>query len=399
MDRLREILQKYPLEFMFSIIVVGILGYFLLGMGWAPKSDFILYLNPEDNLANQMAEHFADQLAKELEINYAVSTSPPSLDRYYLPMIFLAADVNENPGFQRIKPLLEKGGAIQETNDGFIIVGGWPAKLFDKNAPKREITVGGYLADAVKRILWRYIPNLSVQETETNKLLYLEGDKNALNIALFLLRNAPVEVNGNTLILDKLDKVRIDLYVMSFCPWGNRQEKALLKLKELLGDSIEVVPHFIYYQNWPEQYCIDENKTFCSMHGKWEAEQDFRETCIYHLYGGDVWLKYANKVDEKCNQANIETCWKEVAEEMGLDVNKILECNAMPMARQDLFLTQVQGITGSPTMVIAGFYGPMSGYTDANTLKNIVCSFLKDPPSACSQNIQESSAPSATCGG
>ncbi len=400
-EKLRKVAETHGPELMVGIIVVFIVTYLLAGMGWSPSGSatlgkFVVYLS-DDNTLNQVALHWADGIAEDLELNYVTSTTPPPFDRYYLPMIYLALDVNNNPNFQKVYSILKPRGAITETNNGYIIVG-WPGKLYDKSKPQVSATIGGSLANQTAMLLEYTVPNLSVTYVQSPYLLYVKGPQEVLDQVKQLLGSAPYEIQGDTLILPKFDKVRIDLFVMSFCPFGNKEEEALYKVKQLLGNAIEIVPHFIYYPGMQAQACVDQNRVICSMHGAWEARQDLRESCIYHLYGGDTWLEYASKVDAKCNASSIDSCWEEVAREMGLDVNAIKACDGTALALQDLQLTQSLGISASPTILIAGFYGPLTGYRDAETLKTLICSFLKNPPPGCSQAIQETTNVSGRCG-
>jgi len=81
----------------------------------------------------------------------------------------------------------------------------------------------------------------------------------------------PTECQGiETISIDlpKTDKPTIDLFVMSYCPYGVQAEQAMLPVMELLGDEADINIRFVYYamHDWTEieentrQYCIQKEE-------------------------------------------------------------------------------------------------------------------------------------------
>lgn len=62
----------------------------------------------------------------------------------------------------------------------------------------------------------------------------------------------------------KSDKPTVELFVMSYCPYGTQMEKALIPAKELLGDKANISIKFVAY----------------TMHGAKETQENTRQYCI-----------------------------------------------------------------------------------------------------------------------
>lgn len=180
------------------------------------------------------------------------------------------------------------------------------------------------------------------------------------------------------------------LFVMSFCPFGQQAENAMIPVVELLGDKVTIEPHFIVSVSGE-----DVN----SLHGEFEAKEDMRQACIWKEYGQKVFWSYIKEFNGICNRENIDTCWKEKAEAVGIDVSKIEECvnkEGIELMKADEELTNQYGVRGSPTLIINGeeYYGPRT----PDAFKDAICSGFIDPPSECEQNLTTTTeAGSGTC--
>lgn len=200
--------------------------------------------------------------------------------------------------------------------------------------------------------------------------------------------------------LPKSEKPSVQLFTMSYCPYGNQAEATMKPVVDLLGDAVTVEPHYVIYENYQgggPTYCIDPNSKFCSMHGAAELNQDLRELCIFNNQRAKFWA-YLEKVNADCTVSNIETCWKTAADAVSVNTAQVESCfktNSLTYAQAEKDLGAKYNVTGSPTLVINGV--TYEGDRTADAYKTAICSAFNTPPSACSTVL--SSTTSATSSG
>ena len=205
----------------------------------------------------------------------------------------------------------------------------------------------------------------------------------------------PDEVSGPTAEsvsdIPKKDISQALLFVMSFCPYGNQAEEIMDPVAELLKDKADIQIHYVIYSNYQggsQQYCLDKDAKYCSMHGIQELNQDVRELCVQKYQKDKIW-SFIEAINSGCNSQNVDSCWQGVAQSTGIDISKIKNCQkneALTLLEQEVQLNQKYGISGSPQLVIndkeyAGTRSP-EGY------KVAICSGFNSAPSECSQTLQ-----------
>ena len=175
----------------------------------------------------------------------------------------------------------------------------------------------------------------------------------------------------------------VQLFVMAFCPYGQQAENLMLPVVELLGDNIKVEPHFIVS-------VIDGEVQ--SLHGEYEATEGMRQACIYKEYGHDKFWEYLKEFNGVCNQENLDTCWQEKAQAVGIDVTTIESCvetEGITLMESDDALSAAYSVSGSPTLIINDvvYYGSRS----AEAYKTGICSGFITPPTECEQLLDDGS--------
>ena len=201
------------------------------------------------------------------------------------------------------------------------------------------------------------------------------------------------------------------LFVMSNCPYGNQAEDGIVTVMSLLEEEVAFEPVYIIYDesihpayNAESGEClVDENNvTYCSMHGLYELEQGVREKVIYNIYGEAVWAEYVTGINSDCYAlgADIETCWKDVAYEMGLDTTLIEETYATDLytiLAREKELTFTTENFGSPSIVINGV--KYSGARTPEAYKSAICSAFDTAPEDCVVELSSTSeAAEGSCG-
>ncbi|MBW3023284.1 hypothetical protein KY308_04225 [Candidatus Woesearchaeota archaeon] len=201
------------------------------------------------------------------------------------------------------------------------------------------------------------------------------------------------------------NKPQIDFFVMSYCPYGNQAEELIDQVYNELGDKAQFDPHYVIYSNYgDESYCLDSTQEYCSMHGKQELHQDIREMCVDKYMGIDKWFEFATAMNTKCSYQNADSCWTDVAKSLGLDTQKISDCEnneAVELLSHEKELNDALKVTGSPQIFIDG--AAYSGARDANSIMAAMCAaFDSTKPSECSNIIATSedstAAPAGGCG-
>lgn len=190
----------------------------------------------------------------------------------------------------------------------------------------------------------------------------------------------------------------VKFFVMTFCPFGNQAEDGLGPALELLGNSVEWEPHYVIYSDYASgypDYCLDEENKYCSMHGIQELNQGVRELCVFK-YEKDKWWDFVYGVNEDCSSNDVDTCWESIAEEVGLDVQKIKDCEAneaIEMLEVEVQLNEEYGVSGSPTVFIND--ERYSGGRTPEEFKQGICSGFVTKPEECSETLEGgASAPS-----
>ena len=184
------------------------------------------------------------------------------------------------------------------------------------------------------------------------------------------------------------ERPKVELYIMSFCPYGQQAEKNLAPVIELLGDYIDFEPHYIVSIS---------DSTVNSLHGSKEADEDIRQACIWKYYP-ESWWDYVLYVDENIPLSNIEEKWTEAAETVGLDIESIQRCaedEGFELMQAESALTDEKGITASPTLLING--ERYRGQRTPEDFKQAICSAFEQPPDVCSEILEGSTAAQGNC--
>jgi len=185
----------------------------------------------------------------------------------------------------------------------------------------------------------------------------------------------------------KNDKPVVDLFVMSYCPYGTQIEKGIIPVVEALGNKITFNLKFVNY----------------TMHGDKEAVENMRQYCIIKNSPAKLvgYLKCFLKSKagevadaEKCmgalgiNKVGIDSCMKTSNEQFGVKAGE----TAFNVNKED---NEKYGIEGSPTLVING--ATVSSGRDSASLLKAICGAFKTAPAACQKKLSEAT-PSAGFG-
>ncbi len=213
--------------------------------------------------------------------------------------------------------------------------------------------------------------------------------------------NQSSDQSGQPENIVKTDRPEIDLYVMSFCPYGNQAEEVLIPAAELLDNKADIELHYVIYSNYGgggPNFCLDEEAQYCSMHGIQELNQGIRELCVQKYQPEKLW-DFVKIINQNCDYQNADSCWENFAREVGVNLQTVKNCQAneaLDLLAEEVNLNKEYEITGSPQLIINGQEYQIARAPES--YKQAICSAFNSPPEECSQVLsEEGSSASGDC--
>jgi len=197
----------------------------------------------------------------------------------------------------------------------------------------------------------------------------------------------PVESTGRaaeTVNVPKTDKPEVEVFVMSYCPYGLQMEKAVLPVQELLGSQADISVKFVHYL----------------MHGKKEAEENVREYCIQKEEPGKFWdylecfIRDGEGKENACMLSTgiapkpIAACVIAAKKEFGVDAD-LAGGEQFPRFGIDAEASNGYGVRGSPALVINGQLVEASRTPEG--IKAAVCDAFTEAPAECETQLSQAS--------
>ncbi len=181
----------------------------------------------------------------------------------------------------------------------------------------------------------------------------------------------------------KTDKPNVELFVMSYCPFGTQMEKGILPVLGILRNKIKFSLKFCDY----------------SMHGKKELDEELRQYCIQKNEPSKLisYLKCFLKAGDykgclksaRINSNKLKKCISETDKRFKITKdfnNKSTWSNGrfptFNIYKKD---NDKYGIQGSPSLVING--SQVSSGRDSSSLLKLICSAFKKQPKECSKKL------------
>lgn len=189
----------------------------------------------------------------------------------------------------------------------------------------------------------------------------------------------------------------VDMYVMSFCPYGTQAETVMSPVIDLLGSRADIRIRYITTITGSTIDSVD------SLHGPAEAAEDLRQACINKYYPDKYW-DYLDSFNAACypkwqDAAVFDTCRKNVTAALQIDTAKIDTCasgaEGLALLRADETASARDGATASPMLFVNGVR--YSGARTPEAFKQAICAGFETAPAECSTVL--SSVTSASTGG
>jgi glutaredoxin len=240
-----------------------------------------------------------------------------------------------------------------------------------------------------------YNITVSYQGNEIPVFVTKDGSYMFLATPLDITENLPQEETQPT-ETPKTDTPDVELYVMSFCPYGTQAEEAMKPVVDLLGSVANIQVHFIATVQG------DTLDSISSLHGPTEAVEDVRQLCIIKNYDQATYWNYVIGLNTNCvslyNDATAyDACWKDTASQNSIDTTTIQTCidsEGVDLISADSQYAALNQVSGSPTLIINGVV--YSGARTPEAYKQAICDAFTTAPAECSQELN--GATSSTTG-
>jgi hypothetical protein len=184
----------------------------------------------------------------------------------------------------------------------------------------------------------------------------------------------------------------VDLYVMSFCPYGTQAETVMGPVFELLRTKADIRIRYIATITGATVGSID------SLHGPAEANEDLQQLCINKYYPEKYWA-YLNAFNNDCypswqNTAVLESCRKNTTAALSIDSAKIDSCaggaEGLALLRSDETASAKDGASASPMLFVNGVL--YSGSRTPEAYKQAICNSFETEPAECSTLLSTQTA-------
>lgn len=189
----------------------------------------------------------------------------------------------------------------------------------------------------------------------------------------------------------KEEKKKLEVFVMSQCPFGVKALDAMKEVLEAFKKDIKFEVHYI---------ADEEGEGFRSLHGQQEVDENIRELCAIKYYGKNY--KFMDYI--WCRNKNIRSDdWKAcTGKETGIDAAVIEKCSTgdegKKLLREDIKIAQGLDVSGSPTWY-ANNLNRFSGL-DPESIKSNYCRF-NSGQAGCEKTLSgpdKTGAPAGSCG-
>ena len=220
---------------------------------------------------------------------------------------------------------------------------------------------------------------LSMQGQELPVYVTKDGKKMATGLipltADAVADTTDTNTNSNTQTpanVPKSDKPKVELFVMTHCPYGTQAEKGIIPAIKALGSKVDAKIRFVHY----------------FMHGAKEEAETYAQVCI--------------REEQSSKYLDYLSCFLEAGDSAGcltktsIDKTKLNAClandnkKAKEYYKVDSDLSNKYGVQGSPTLIINGVESS-AGRDSASYLKGICSAFNTAPATECSKQVSSAS--------
>ena len=201
--------------------------------------------------------------------------------------------------------------------------------------------------------------------------------------------------DGKEYYVLKSERPVVDLFVMSYCPFGLQAEKAIIPVVKLLGDKIDFHVRFVNYAMHGEKELLENSRQYCIQKNDYNAYIDYL-SCFTKTGDASACMQQAD-----INAAEVNACMGEVDKEYNIMAtynNRASWGGMFPPYPVEDQMNKNYSVRGSPTLVVQ--YVPMGGTPrNPEALKEIICAAFLHPPKECNTTLSSENASPGIGGG
>ena len=186
----------------------------------------------------------------------------------------------------------------------------------------------------------------------------------------------------STTVTQKTTKPKVELFVMSYCPYGTQIEKGLLPVLAALGNKIDFQLKFVSYSMHGQKELAENLTQYCIEQGQ-PTKLDAYLSCF--LQNGD---SPTCLTQTGINQSQVNTCVAKTDKQYSVTSdfnNKVNYQGNYPGFAVNKADNEKYQVGGSPTLIING-QDINSGRDSASLLKTI-CSAFPTAPAECQATL------------
>ncbi|RKU18754.1 hypothetical protein C6503_08860 [Candidatus Poribacteria bacterium] len=146
----------------------------------------------------------------------------------------------------------------------------------------------------------------------------------------------------------RMGKPTLELFVMSYCPFGVQAEEKIIPIVKKFGDQIDFKLQFIAREK--EKPSAQDISPFTSLHGYPEVAENIRQLLIAREYPA----RYLDYI--LCRGKKLDKSWEDCARKLGIDVAKIQALfdttEAEQLFRENIARAAELRIKASPTILV-----------------------------------------------
>jgi len=223
-------------------------------------------------------------------------------------------------------------------------------------------TGGGVTLVEVNEVSGLYEVVVNYQDSDVPLYITKDGENLVQGItplSSFDKNDTPAPTNTQAQEVPKSDKPKVELFIMTHCPYGTQAEKGFIPMLKEMDDLIDAQIRFVHY----------------FMHDPEETETPI-QVCIREEQSD----KYLDYLECFLEDGNSSRCLSEV----GIDEDALDDCvanDADDYYATDSELSQGYGVSGSPTLVVNGQI--VSSSRSPAAYLATVCSAFNEAPSEC----------------
>lgn len=189
----------------------------------------------------------------------------------------------------------------------------------------------------------------------------------------------------------KADKPKVELFVMSHCPFGTQAMKGMIPTVKALGDTIDFDLRFVNYAMHGEKEVREQINMYCIDKEQDDKYYEYLE-CFLGTEAGSAEEAAACRVEVGIDEAMLSTCVEAATEEFDVEEMLADKSARFPKFLVDDALNKEYGVRGSPTLVVNGVQA--SSGRDSQSYLDVICASFNDVPEVCGTVSVSSASPS-----